>query len=186
MSNVKAQPEYGSFNAARNRCRPSDKDSARYYERGIRFLYKDFWQFIEDVGPRPTAQHTLDRIDNNGHYGPGNCRWSTPKEQANNRRDNVWVEHQGSYFTVSQLSEKLGINKSTLLKRVEAGISLTKPAEEYHAGSVTWRGKTQSQREWARETGIKQTTIAYRLKKGWSVEDALTRPPLRPRRRPKP
>jgi hypothetical protein len=43
-------------------------------------------EFFADVGPRPSPQHSIDRIDSNDHYRVGNCRWATPKEQTHNRR----------------------------------------------------------------------------------------------------
>lgn len=139
--------EYRIWQHMKRRC---DNPRAPYYKRwggrGIRVCkaYRESMSaFIGDIGHRPTAKHSIDRADNDGHYSCGKCeecvekgwpfniRWATAVEQANNRCNS---------------------------RLVSAG------------------GRTQTIAMWAKETGIGNATIAIRIKKGWSGEDAVTIP----------
>jgi hypothetical protein len=80
-------PEYRAFVEARRRCNNPTRRGAEHYQgRGIKFLFQSFEEWFRELGSKPTPQHSVDRIDTNGHYEAGNVRWATLSEQNLNRR----------------------------------------------------------------------------------------------------
>lgn len=86
---VKSHPLYNTWRALRQRCdRKNHQDYIYYGARGITYdpSWSNFKTFLEDMGPKPTPSHSLDRIDNSKGYSKQNCRWATVRQQANNKR----------------------------------------------------------------------------------------------------
>lgn len=80
-------PEYRAYNDAKTRCTNPNVGSWEYYGgRGIQFRFTSFMEFLDEIGPRPSPNHSLDRINSDGHYERGNVRWATKSEQMKNRR----------------------------------------------------------------------------------------------------
>lgn len=115
-------PEYGVWKAMRQRCSDEkNKSYHRYGGRGIKVC--DRWEnsfeaFFEDMGKRPHRTQ-IDRINNNGNYEPGNCRWVERSINHMNRRVTYIVEVNGEKTTLLDLSKKLGIQYDTLFQRLE-------------------------------------------------------------------
>lgn len=103
----------------------NSKDFKSYGGRGIfvcEHWRNSFETFLEDMGPRPSPKHSIDRFpDNNGNYEPGNCRWATAKEQARNRRNNRTMIFNGQEKTVSEWAEIIGVQSCLLFKRIKMG-----------------------------------------------------------------
>jgi hypothetical protein len=115
----KGSPTYMSWMSMRYRCLHENQSSfARYGGSGIGICaeWLDFTNFLRDMGERPDGT-TLDRIDNNRGYERGNCRWATPKEQNNNRRDNIHLVVHGETFTVEQAAARFGISAKRIYQR---------------------------------------------------------------------
>lgn len=120
----KKNPRYRtwvSWNEMLKRCTdPRNSGYPRYGGRGIRVCdawMNSFEAFLRDMGPR-AAGTTIDRIDNDGNYEPGNCRWVDAKTQARNRGNNRLVTFKGETLTVTEWAQRIGIHPSTLAIRL--------------------------------------------------------------------
>lgn len=115
-------PEFRCYQAAKNRCtNPNAEGYDRYGGRGIQFKFASIDEFMACLGPRPSLRHSIDRIDVNGHYEPGNVRWATAKVQGNNTRRNHYVDYCGERLTLSQLAERVGLPHTILRHRLKKG-----------------------------------------------------------------
>lgn len=118
--------EYKCWITIRNRCNNNkNKDYLKYGGRGVKVCdrWNLFENFLLDMGRRPENCVSLDRVNNDGHYEPGNCRWSTSKEQANNRSNNVTLTLNGETLSIAQWSRKLQIPISTIKNRKVKGLA---------------------------------------------------------------
>lgn len=112
-------PEYRSWLAAKQRC--DDPTDADYGGRGIKMCDEwagNFQAFFEHIGPRPSIRHTLDRVRVNGNYEPGNVRWATPFQQANNCRSNRLVTWRGKTRTIAEWAAETGLSYATVSQRI--------------------------------------------------------------------
>jgi hypothetical protein len=116
--------EYASWKAMQFRCyNPENSQFKNYGGRGLTVC--DRWlgeqgleNFLADMGKAPTESHSLERKNNEEGYNPENCKWSTKKEQARNRRSNRRIEYLGENLTLAEWVEKTGINQSTMYNRL--------------------------------------------------------------------
>ncbi len=83
--------------------------------------WNDFQNFLDDVGPRPSPKHSLDRLNNNLGYFKENCRWATGTEQQRNRYDNRFFEVNGQKLTIRDCAKLSGIDSRTLYKKLASG-----------------------------------------------------------------
>lgn len=116
-------PAYRVWRHMLTRCsNPNTPDYRDYGERGIKVCerWKKFANFLADMGQRPSGM-SIDRIDNNRNYELANCRWATNIEQANNKRSNVFITHEGESLTLPAWGRKLGLSYGTLLNRYQQG-----------------------------------------------------------------
>lgn len=117
-------PEYSVWCGMIARCtNPNTKTYSRYGGRGVVVCerWRSFPPFFADMGPRPSPEHTLDRIDNNGNYEPGNCRWATQKQQTRNTSRTQMLEVGGIIRPLADWADFVGLPPSTIRTRLALG-----------------------------------------------------------------
>lgn len=126
-------PEFDVWSGIRKRCNTKTaKDYPNYGGRGIKVCKRwDFFpNFLQDMGPRPTPNHSIDRIDTNGDYEPKNCRWATRKEQNRNRRNTRFVVYKGKRQPLGDVADLLKQGKRGHKRLYELHITKGVPLEE--------------------------------------------------------
>jgi hypothetical protein len=120
--------EYSAWRAMIGRCYCSSTAGySNYGGRGIFVCDRWRWDFSEfylDMGARPSAEHSIDRIDVNGHYCPMNCRWATPIQQGRNRRNNHRLEYDGEILTLQEWGLRSGLSCTAIRRRLNKGWSV--------------------------------------------------------------
>lgn len=121
-------PEYSTWSSMRDRCQNENKEIYKNYGgRGIRVCDRwndSFEAFYADMGPKPSPGHSIDRIDNDGDYEPGNCRWATPSQQRRNSRRTTMITYLGKTQCLSDWAIEIGLARRTLDSRIRSGWSI--------------------------------------------------------------
>lgn len=116
---------------------PKSTSAHRYYHRGITICdrWLTFENFLEDMGECPSNQHTIERVNNDGHYVPGNCVWATNAQQQRNKITNRLITFRGETMCITSMAEKYGMNPRTLQHRItglgwDAEKAITTPVKQ--------------------------------------------------------
>lgn len=123
---MRGTPIYQIWQHMKARC--FNSNNSRYKNYGARGItvcerWLSFENFLADMGDRPDPSLSIDRIDNNGNYEPGNCRWATDTEQARNRRTSTKIVLFGEEVVLCDVCEKYGIQLETLRYRLRRGMT---------------------------------------------------------------
>ncbi|PWJ93569.1 hypothetical protein C8D77_101248 [Mesorhizobium loti] len=129
-------PLAGTWSGIQQRCfNPNAQRYNRYGGRGITVCDRwlngadgkpGFQCFVEDMGPKPTPEHSIERKDKDGNYEPGNCHWALDVEQARNRRTTVEVDLDGERVSLAEYCERKGLTYKIVHQRLSRGWSLEK------------------------------------------------------------
>lgn len=171
---------YAIWSEIKARCyRPSCKAFRLYGVKGVYLAerWHDFETFRDDMGPRPSRNHSVEREDGNGPYSPDNCRWATAKEQGRNTSRNHMVEFEGHRMPLSEACElagvpysrtKLRLRQGEPLERVFDASSHRRKRKDGHFVEID--GKTLCLTEAAELHGLTYACVKQRIKYGWPRE----------------
>jgi hypothetical protein len=180
-------PTHRSWRSMLYRCEyPSQECWPRYGGNGVTVCerWHTFENFLTDMGERPSGT-TLDRIENDKGYEPGNCRWATRHRQNLNRKNTKMVTFQGTTKPLADWADEYGLSYACLHERLLDGWpvedALRRP--KFNCGEkrnghhwLTYDGKTLTVTQWGQELGLPRDAIWARLRRGWSIEKTLSMP----------
>lgn len=172
--------EYNAFLNMIDRCENKNYHNyEKYGGRGITVCKEwrhSFDRFYADMGPRPSKDHSLDRINNDGNYEPGNCRWATRIEQLSNRSVTMFAEVDGAMVPVSELARQAGMKYETLAMRLKLGWSIEdamkRPVENKKPKHSVF-GKLMTASEIQKEYGVDRQRFNRRIRQGMTADQAI-------------
>lgn len=183
LTRVIDDPLYGRWNSIKQRCYNRDNPKYPHYGgKGVTFHdeWKNFYQFKQwALSNGYKKELTIDRIDSNGNYEPSNCRWVSQKVQQNNRTNNRLINLNGKEYTLSELSEKTGINRATISQRLDKGMSIEETLEtkiNYDSYSIEIDGVVNNLKSWCSIKNISYKSVHARIIRGWDIKKALNTP----------
>lgn len=118
---VTKHPDYTIWKKMRSRCNsPTNDDYQWYGAKGVKVCerWDSFSLFIQDMGPRPSKDYTIDRIDPEKGYSPENCRWATRLEQQRSKRHHWRVEVDGKQMMAVDYARMMGLNPDTIYSKL--------------------------------------------------------------------
>lgn len=120
MSNT---TEYRIWEGIKRRCNPDSDKTNNYGRRGITLseAWYSFERFYEDMGPRPSKSHSVERLDNNKGYSKENCTWATRRQQQNNKRNTLFTVINGETIPLAEAARTLGVTYNSLASKARAG-----------------------------------------------------------------
>lgn len=174
-------PEYKIWCGINKRC--YNKNCLKYRIYGAKGIIvcerwkHNFPNFYADMGPRPSPNHSIDRIDNNGNYEPSNCRWTDNATQQNNKATNVKITIKGKTKTLKQWSEHAGLTyMAVFLRYKRLGWTIERSLSEplQIKKKYSFKGKKMYLDEIAKKSKIHKDTFRRRVVVlGLSIEEAI-------------
>jgi len=185
---------YGSWLNMKSRCdNPSTVLYSRYGGRGIKYdkKWSDFNTFKADMYPSyllHVAEYgekntSIDREDNSKGYTKNNCRWATRHKQSRNIDCNLSYKGEVAVDAGRRLGGSIGLISArvnilgwSLKDAFTRPIGVSGGSSHTHNKMFSYKGKTQTMSDWAKDCGLPYTAIRARLRRGWSVEKAISTP----------
>lgn len=195
LNRLSGSPEHRSWCAMKTRC--YNRNAWNFKSHGARGITicdrwrASFLDFLSDMGNKPSAEHSIERKDNDGHYScghceecvnngwPANCKWATTMEQCQNTRKTRLLSYNGETYSLNAWARKLGITHSALRVRLENWTlekALTEPptpSKERTAKILSHDGHVLTVKEWSLKLGMPYSTLCYRLRQGLSIEQII-------------